>query len=151
VADTALVVAISGNVLAAIALGWNILRDVRDRAGKLKVNAFIGAQLGGGPDRLVIKCTNIGRRTIVPAAIGITVGPKGQEKLFIMLPDSGFSKTLQPGEWTGQMSTDFTHLDDPTLRIRVDDSLGGKWYVSDEEIRGINRAVRKAASERKGG
>jgi hypothetical protein len=85
-------------VVATLALGWNIYRDVTDR-GKLTVKCWIAKIIvpGGTPDPtdyLSWTVTNVGRQPAVVVHIG--GGRRGGG--FLVTPRS-LPKALQPGEY----------------------------------------------------
>jgi hypothetical protein len=69
--DLTTLFAFCGVILSTVALTWNIMRDLNDRA-RLKLDAIIGKFYPDHTDRdyFVITMTNIGRRPIVVKSWG---------------------------------------------------------------------------------
>ena len=118
-----LTIAIYGALLSSILLGWKIYRDLTDR-GRLRVHCSIGKiVIPGGPkdenDYLFYNVTNIGRKPIVVTHIG---GSMTQQNFMILPKD--LPKTLKPGEFSHEYTTDLSCLNDNLLCLWAMDSLG---------------------------
>jgi hypothetical protein len=145
--DVTALVAMYGAVVATLGAGWSIYRDIKVRSRRLRVSAFLGQRLGGVPmEHLVVKVTNVGAVPVVPAAIVITNGRGEKKKLYWLVADPPFSRLLQPGEDSGQVSNDLSKLVDPDLRIYVEDSFGKRWHLKRDEARELSESVQKKLS-----
>lgn len=146
--DVTALVAIYGAVVATLGAGWSIYRDIKVRARRLRVNAFVGRRLGGVPvDHLVVKVTNNGAVPVVLAAIVITNGRGEKKQPYWLVADPPFSRLLQPGESSGQTSTDLSKLEDPDLRVNVEDSFGKKWHLKRADARRLSESAQKSLAE----
>ena len=146
--DVTALVAMYGAVVATLGAGWSIYRDIKVRARRLRVNVFVGRGFGGAPiDYFVVKVTNNGAVPVVPAAIVITNGRREKKQLYWLVADPPFARLLQPGESSGQTSTDLSPLVDPDLRIYVEDSFGKKWHLKRVDARRLSEAAQKSLAE----
>jgi hypothetical protein len=164
--------ALWGAILSSITFGWNLFRDLRDRAN-VKVDAMLryittdavgktvavsprvaaDHQLEGAhPDRLFVLflITNVGRR---PVTIRDLAGKRDPRRSatgksgFIIYPDN-LPKSLSEGESVQELS-ELDCLSDDVTVIYASDSTGHHWKVPKRTLRDLKRelkALREAKS-----
>lgn len=142
--------AIWGAVVSTIAIGWNILRDLRDR-GRLQVFCYVGEVVGGAgpPDprpKLVYKVTNAGRKPIVVTHIG---GELQNGNHFMVNTREPMPKALQPGEFYLDFAEDLRILDQSPIALWAIDSLGKHWRVPRKQLRYLLREHGKKVTQRR--
>ena len=144
--------AICGTIMGAVALGWNISRDLRDRA-KLVVDAFIGKRVPMGEssrvdalhDEFIMTVTNVGRRSIWVTGWGAvrrkgTEGPPGRYVVPGALP-----RVLGEGEYVMEHTTDLSILSPEIARVFAWDSIGRKWNLPRRQLRKLQAQAKELA------
>lgn len=144
-----------GTVLSAIALGWNIYRDVVD-AGRLRVECGFGKPVGfpgGTPGEVLLwTVTNVGNRTVIVKEIGATM--RGSNSRFIIARPlgHGLPHTLQPGQYGMFWTVNFDELPQAASlkSLYVTDTLGRRFRASRGSLSAVKlRLERLQAFERR--
>lgn len=149
---TALVLGIVGTVLSALALGWNIVRDVRD-VGRLRVRCCIGSALSAGTQQdnlLIWNVTNTGRRSVVVQTIG---GDRSRDpKHFLMVRTLGNTLPwkLEPGEYAHYWVEDLSQLPpaDEIEALYAIDTRGRYFHARPTEVREVRDELRRLRAGR---
>ena len=123
-----------GAVVATIALGWNILREIRSK-GHLKVQAMyqadnIGSQL---PPVLTVRVTNVGSKPVLVQGIAIQ-RKKGSTPSHHFFPCQ-IPKMLARGEFFLQVVDRTGWLPLATEKLYAWDSSGRHWHMAGKEFR----------------
>jgi hypothetical protein len=128
------VVAWWGAIVATIALGWNILRDVRSK-GHLKVQAVYQADNMKPhlPPVLTVRVTNIGSKPVLVQGIAIQ-RKTGSEPTHHFFPCQ-IPKMLAPGDFFLQVLDRAGWLPLATETLYAWDSSGKHWYMTRKEPR----------------
>ena len=146
--------AICGTITGAIALGWNIGRDLRDCA-KLTLSAYIGkrVRIGTGElqaedlqDRFILTMTNVGRRPIwLTSWGGMRSKSAGKYRGFLMpcrvLPI--LPRVLGEGDYCFDDTTDFSVLSRDVQEIHVTDSTYRKWRLKKKTLRRLQARAKE--------
>lgn len=153
--DAALVLGVLGTVLSAVALGWNIYRDVMD-AGRLRVDCGFGEPIGFPDDTprevLLWTVTNVGNRTVIVKEIGGTM--HGTDNRLIILRPLGHTlpHALQPGQYGMFWSDRFDTLPpaDVLKSLHVKDTLGRCFRTSRESLTAVKKRLEHVQSGERG-
>jgi hypothetical protein len=127
------VVAWWGAIVATIALGWNILRDVRSK-GHLKVQAMYQADnmTPHLPPVLTVRVTNIGSKPILVQGIAIQ-RKKGSVPTHHFFPCQ-IPKMLAQGDFFLQVLDRTGWLPVATETLYAWDSSGRHWHMARKEL-----------------
>ncbi len=136
--------AVWGAVVSTVAIGWNVWRDLNDRA-KLDVICYVGQLVDtlGLEDRrfrLAYRVANAGRRSTVLTHIG---GSLRNGKHF-MINTTDLPRTLQPGDFYLGYSNDLSVLDDKPTALWAIDSLNHYWKIPKKTLRALLEREPKA-------
>lgn len=138
-----------GAVTATFAVGWNLVRDLKD-SGKLRVDAMVGKMLGDTSKRwyLTITVTNVGRRPILLQGLFIfkrqrwlddfwtyRVAKYRVRKPYALLPLKQGPKMLTEGEFHTELLEDFSFVDGELAGIGAIDSGGREWLLKGKRLR----------------
>lgn len=141
------VLAVWGAVVSTIALVWHILRDIADR-GRVSVKCYLGRYVGGIQTdlrtHLIYRVTNVGRRPVNVTHIGGAI----QENEHFMLNIRTLPRTLQPGEYIVESSSDLSILDQRPKALWAIDSLGKHWKISRRNLRRLLSDHQKGATKK---
>jgi hypothetical protein len=146
------VLAIYGAGLSSIAFGWNLFRDLRDKA-RIKVSAHIrrtvqtidGKWYAVKPDLgvegaseqlfLVVNVTNAGRRPVLWTGWGGKYSkPLNGRDSFSIIPVA-IPKKLSEGETHSEYTADLSPAGDNVKRLFIWDATGRNWYLSRGALR----------------
>jgi hypothetical protein len=132
--------AVWGAILSTIALGWNVLRDSRDR-GRLKIDAMIGKMHPDHTDRdyLVITVTNVGKRPLLVKGWGGMKRKGASEPRGILIVPRGLPRMLKESEYHIEWTPDLTVLDEDTERIYAWDSSGKEWALTRKQMKRLRQ------------
>jgi hypothetical protein len=154
--------ALYGAVLSSIGLGWNLYRDLHDRA-RLKLTAqlrrIVPSALGGGqiysvsPDLPIegrsdilyvfMTVTNVGRRPVRWNGWGGEYSkPVNGGKSFVVVP-VGLPKMLNEGESHSEFTDEVHGKIDNIRRLKVWDASGKSWYVPWRMFRKLKKEIEK--------
>jgi hypothetical protein len=154
--------AVYGALLSSITLGWNLYRDLHDRA-RLRVVARLAriapADTGTGQLFAVaphlpvanateqvfvfVDVTNVGRRPVRwDGWGGKYYTPKNGKKSFIILPIQ-LPKMLHEGESHTEFTPELVAGIDNVKRIFIWDAAGKKWKLPRRELTKLKTAVQK--------
>ncbi len=153
-----------GALLASLALGWNLYRDLRDRA-KLKVSATISrltvdgqgnwlaitsaVKMAGSNQRYVVmSVVNVGRRSIVWKGWGGKYRKRANGTQFAILDrmiNNHLPKRLQEGEEHSACIEFEAGFFENVKSFFMWDASGKKWKLSWLQLRKLKEEARKAA------
>jgi hypothetical protein len=142
--------ALLGTILSTVALTWNILRDIKDRA-RLKLVAMIGKIYPDHTDRpyFFITMTNIGRRPIMVKGWGCYFRKHPSDNMSAkMMIAKGLPRMLKEGEYHIEYTEDFSILESNVIEIHVWDSRDRKWCLSKKELRRLRADLEKLKSDK---
>jgi hypothetical protein len=131
-----LFLAVWGAIISTAAMAWNLARDLGNR-GKLHVMCYPG-KVYGSPNpldkgvKLVYRVTNVGRQPIVVTTIG---GAIAKDRHFLIQFRGECPRTLQPGDYLLEYSSDLSVLDDRPIALWAIDSTGKHWKVPKKNLR----------------
>ncbi|MFW9851825.1 MAG: hypothetical protein ACFFDS_02695 [Candidatus Thorarchaeota archaeon] len=132
------ILAFWGSILSSVALTWNIIKGLQDRR-KLIVNAYIGIEVNGDPNRKYIYAviTNYGRRPINVLAWGAMLKrERGQrERVATDIRAEGLPKILKEGEDHLVYIDDFALFSRPIKYVYARDSHKKYWKVNKKEFK----------------
>jgi len=137
--------AILGVCLSALAITWNILRDINDK-GKLQSKVMIGRLYPDHTDKkyLVITITNIGRRPLLVQGWGGEEKKKAKgKKRYIYIIPYGLPRMLKEGESWVERTEDLSILSSNLKRICVWDSTGKYLNVRRKDMRRLIESKKK--------
>ena len=152
--NAALLLGALGTVLSAIALGWNIYRDLLD-VGRLRVRCFIGDIHGAGTrgdNRLVWDVTNIGRRSVVVQMVAGTQKRdqtrfEARDRHFLTVRPLGneLPRRLEPGDYAHFWIEDLSQLphENKIASLYAIDTLGRHFRASHADVRRVRDALRE--------
>ena len=129
--------AIIGAIGSAVAITWNFIRTIQDRA-KLKVTAWIGKILPDHADQdyLFITIVNIGRRPVLVKGWGGMEKKSVNEKCGLFITPRGLPRMLKEGEYHMEYTHNISKILTPALeKICVWDSVGREWKVSRKNLK----------------
>jgi hypothetical protein len=152
-----------GAILSSIGLGWNLYRDLRDRA-RVKVKMHI-RRLVRGPDGkvyqvtpdmpvegataqlfLVADVTNVGRRPVKWMGWGGKWHtPRNGKDTFVIVP-THLPIMLAEGDSSSEMTTELEGASGDVKRLFVYDSTGKNWYLSRRALKQLKKECRKFQS-----
>lgn len=136
--------AIIGAIGSAVAITWNVIRELHDRAN-LKIEAMIGRIVPHHTDRvnLVITITNIGRRPVVVTKWGgfWKKSVKGKPG-FIVIPQ-GLPKLLKESDYFNEYTDDLSILSPNLKKICVWDSAGREWKISRKNLKRLFKDLKE--------
>ncbi len=123
-----------GAIVATIALGWHILRDVRSK-GRLKVEAIFQVSSNEPPllPELTVQVTNVGSKPILVQGIAIE-RKKGSTPGYRFFPCQ-IPKVLARGEFFLQVLDRNGWLPVAAERLYAWDSSGKHWYMARKKFR----------------
>ena len=123
-----------GAIVATIALGWNILRDVRSK-GRLKVQATfrMDDMRPHSPPVLTVRVTNVGSKPVLVQGIAIQ-RKKGSAPSHHFFPCE-IPKMLAAGEFLLQVLDRTGWLPLATEKLYAWDSSGRQWCMATKEFR----------------
>lgn len=148
-----------GAVLSSIGLGWNLYRDLRDRA-RLKVVAHLGRigkredgqwfvvhpdlQVEGTSKQIfiVLDVTNVGRRPVKWAGWGGAHRQLVDGKGKFIVPPIALPRMLSEGESHMEYTDDPNVIGDNVKRLFVWDASGKRWYVSSRTLKQLKEELR---------
>ena len=150
--------AVWGAVTATFAVGWNLVRDLKD-SGKLRIDAMIGKKHPdpSGQRHLVITVTNVGRRPVLVKGLLTLQKQPWYQSFFryrvvtyrsmapngLLLLRNG-PKMLKEGEFLTEVFQDFSFIDGRLAAIAAVDSGGREWRLKGKRLRYlINDALNK--------
>src|SRR5208283_2398469 len=139
-----------GALVATFTLGWNVYRDLHDRArlrlstmvGYLVKNAIISHAfaLEEWPDKfkdvapsLYLTITNVGRQPVIVQNWAIRTDRTRTGKDNFIYPLTVLPKALKEGEYVIEHTDDLSLLVDGATKIYAWDSCGKKWSLSHAE------------------
>ena len=151
--------ALWGAILSSIGLGWNLYRDLHDRA-KLKVSAGIKRFVTGADGRafaiahnlpvegvsnqayVVISMTNVGRRpAMVKGWGGRYRNPVNGKRAFTII-GIDLPKMLKEGEYHFEYTDNFNAVGENVKSLYVWDSSGKEWRLPKRELENLKQEVR---------
>ncbi len=154
------ILAIYGAVLASITFGWNLYRDLQDRA-RLKATAHVrrivqsedgtwyavkpDLQVAGASEQLfvVVNVTNIGRRPLRWEGWGGKYRtPVNGKKSFVIIPRY-LPKMLNEGESHSEYTEELNPRWQNLKKLTVWDASGKNWYVPRRELKALRRQLRE--------
>jgi hypothetical protein len=152
--------AVWGAVLSSITFGWNLYRDLLDRA-RLKVEAQVrrivrspdgrwyqvkpDLGIAGASDQLfvVMNVTNIGRRPVQWQGWGGKhIKPERDKDSFTIVPTQ-LPKMLAEGETHSDLTRELMADVENIQSLFIWDAAGKKWYVSRKCLRKLKEDARK--------
>lgn len=153
-----------GAILSSVTFGWNLLRDLRDKA-KLTISANVraiitridGAQLAVKPELLgddeysilhvVISFANVGRRPLRLKSLGGLYKEPVNGKRGFVVSARDLPKTLAEAEAHDEY-TDFVppFTNDNLKELYVSDSFGREWKLSGRQLRQLRKDCKQYAS-----
>lgn len=158
------VLAIYGAALASVGLGWNLYRDLHDRA-RLKITAHVrrlvqstdgkwysvnpDLPVEGASERLfvVVNVTNVGRRPVQWTGWGGKYHrPVNGKDSFAMIPIA-LPKMLNEGTSHSEYSEHLNPAGENVNRLFIWDASGKNWYLSRRALRKLKEESRKFQSE----
>ena len=158
------VIAFYGAVLSSIAFGWNLYRDLRDRARlRIKIHIRRAVQSPDGkwyqvsPDLpvqaaseklyLVATVTNIGRRPVKWTGWGGKYHkPEDGKKGFRIIP-SVLPVILKEGDSCTEMTDDLSPAGENVKALFIDDAADKCWYLARSDLRKLKEERRKWAGK----
>ncbi|MBI3933376.1 MAG: hypothetical protein HY316_01705 [Acidobacteria bacterium] len=154
------ILAIYGAILASVGLGWNLYRDLLDRA-RLKVKANVrrivqsadgkwysvrpDLPVVGASDQLfiVMNVTNVGRRPIQWIGWGGEYHkPVNGKKSFVIIPIE-LPRTLGESDWHTEHTAELNPADENLKRLFIWDSSGKNWRLSRWQMNKLKREFTK--------
>jgi hypothetical protein len=154
------ILAIYAALLSSIGLGWNLYRDLRDKA-KLKVTASVKRRVwcadgkhyavsphinvAGASDQLfvVIDVTNVGRRPVSWIGWGGKYCvPQNMKDSFVIIP-IGLPRTLQEGEFHSEYTENLNTEMENVRQLFIWDASGRNWYLSRRKLKTLKAELQK--------
>jgi hypothetical protein len=145
------ILAIYAAILSSIAIGWNLYRELHDRA-RVKISISLmrlatgtdGRQFAVAPHlpmehasadvHVVVKMTNAGRRPVLLQGWGgeFKIPENGKDKFVVI--SQGLPRMLKGHESHQEFTPDLSVVSPNIKVLFVWDSSGKNWYVSDQEL-----------------
>lgn len=153
-----------GAALSSIALGWNLYRDLRDRA-RLKVRMHIrrivrspdGKWYQVSPDLpvdgaseklfLVANVTNVGRRPVMWCGWGGKYDKAQHDKKAFRIVPSVLPVMLNEGDSRSELTDDLAAASENVKALFIDDAADKRWYLSRRGLRKLKQERRKYLGE----
>jgi hypothetical protein len=155
--------AIYAAILSSIAVGWNIYRELHDRA-RIKVSISLmriatgadGRQFAVAPHlpaenisadvHVVVKMTNVGRRPVLLQGWGgeWKIAENGKDKFVVI--SQGLPRMLKGHESHQEFTPDLSLVSPNIKALFVWDSSGKNWYVSNSELQKTEEQAGQHAS-----
>ena len=155
--------AIYAAIVSSIGLGWNLYRELHDRA-RVKISLSLmriatgtdGRQFAVAPHlpteitsanlHAVVRMTNVGRRPVLLQGWGgeWKIPEKGKDKFVVI--SQGLPRTLKGHESHHEFTPDLSVVSPNIKALFVWDSSGKNWYVSNKELRETVEQARKHVS-----
>lgn len=163
--DETKIVAIYGALVATFTLGWNVFRDLHDRA-RVRLSAMVGHSVKNAivahafaaeqwPDTfnglspsLFLTMTNIGRRTVILQGWAIRTDRRRTGKENFTYPLDVLPLTLKEGEYAVEHTDDLSLLIDGATKIYAWDTHGKKWSLPWREFRKLRSEVRNMKKQK---
>jgi hypothetical protein len=146
------ILAIYAAILSSICLGWNLYREMHDRAhvkisvslmristgtdGRQFAFAFHSPTENASADvHVVVKITNAGRRPVLLQGWGgeWKIPEKGKDKFVVI--SQGLPRMLKGHESHQEFTPDLSVVGSNIKTLFAWDSSGKNWYVSNHELR----------------
>lgn len=152
-----------GAALSSIAFGWNLYRDLRDRA-RLKVKMHIrrlvrnldgkwyqltpDLSVEGATEKLflVADVTNIGRRPVKWTGWGGRYHKAQNGKMAFRIIPSVLPIMMKEGESCSEMTDDLSAAGENVRALFIDDAADKRWYLSRRDLRKLKHERRKFAT-----
>jgi len=149
-----------GAALSSIALGWNLYRDLRDRA-RIRVKVHIrravktpdgkwyqltpDLPVQGASDKLyvVADVTNIGRRPVKCTGWGGTYHKPQDGKRHFRIVPSALPIMLKEGDSCSEMTDDLSAAGENVKALFIDDAADKRWYLSGRDLRRLKQEHQK--------
>ncbi len=151
-----------GAILSSVGLGWNLYRDLQDRA-RLKIEVHIrrivrspdgkwyqvkpDLPVEGASEKLfvVANVTNIGRRPVKWTGWGGEYHKPHQRggNSFVILP-TVLPIMLKEGESVSEMTDDLKAASADVKRLFIYDAAGKNWYLSRRALRKLKEESRES-------
>jgi hypothetical protein len=159
------ILAIYAAIVSSICLGWNLYRELHDRAC-VKISISLMSQVPGGDGRqfslfppnknagadahVLIKITNAGRRPVTLQGWGgeWKTPENGRDKFTVI--SQGLPRILNGHESHREFTPDLSVISPNIKALFVSDSSGNNWYVADRELRETVEQARKLVSAPEG-
>lgn len=156
--------AIYGALVATFTLGWNVFRDLHDRA-RVRLSTMVGHSVKNGivahafaaeqwPDTfkgvapsLFLTITNIGRRAVIVQGWAIRTDRRRTGKDNFIYPLTVLPRSLKEGEYAVEHTDDLCVVADGATKIYAWDTQGKKWSLPWREFRKLRNEVRKLKTE----
>ncbi len=157
------ILAIYAAIISSILLGWNLYRELHNRArvkisislmriemgidGRQSAFAFHSPNGNAGADvHVVIKMTNVGPRPMLLQGWGgeWKLPENGKDKFVVI--SQGLPRMLKRHESHQEFTPDLSIISPNIKALFVWDSDGSNWYVSDKELRATVEQARKHTS-----
>jgi hypothetical protein len=159
--------AIYAAILSSIGVGWNVYRELSDRA-RVKVLVSLmristgtdGRQFAVAPHstiedanaavHVVVKMTNAGRSPVLLQGWGgeWKIPENGKDKFVVI--SQGLSRMLNGHESHQEFTPDLLVVSSNIKALYAWDSSGKNWYVSNKELREAGEQARKLVSAPEG-
>ena len=161
------ILAIYAAILSSIAIGWNLYRELYDRAG-VKISDSLMRLATGADGRqvvvaphlpsedasaavhVVVKITNAGRRPVLLQGWGgeWKIPENGKDKFVVI--SQGLPRMLKGHESHQEFTPDLSVVSPNIKALYVWDSSGKNWYVSNSELQETVEQARKHVSAPEG-
>jgi hypothetical protein len=146
------ILAIYAAIVSSILLGWNLYRELHDRA-RVKISVSLMRMSTGADGRqfaiaphspiedastavhVVVKMTNLSRRLVLLQGWGgeWKIPKKGKDKFVVI--SQGLPRTLKGHESHQEFTPDLSVVSSNIKALFVWDSSGKNWCVSNKELR----------------
>jgi hypothetical protein len=142
--------ALWGAILSTVAITWNVLRDVRERA-KLRIDPMIGRIHPDSTNRdyVVLTIANVGRRPVLVKGWGGRRTPDGEGRDAFLVTSPELPKMLKEGEYVIVHSSHLEIVGPATKEIHVWDSSGRNWRLSKNQLKHLRAGLDEIASPRR--
>jgi hypothetical protein len=146
------IIAIYAAILSSIGVGWNLYRELYDRA-RVKISISLmriatgadGRHFAVGPHlptenisadlHVVVKITNVGQRPVLLQGWGGKWKDPEKGKDTFVVVSQGLPRTLKGHESHQEFTPDLSVVSPNIKTLFVCDSSGKNWYVSNKELR----------------
>lgn len=157
-----IILAVWGAILSSVTFGWNLLRDLRDKAN-IKVTARVcriitrvdGAVLMVNPDMVgegrlfvVLSAVNVGRRTVRWAGAGGHYKTPVNGKDSFVVNARHLPRTLAEAEAHDEViEFDDSFVNDNIERLYIWDTFGREWDLSRKDFKKLVSDAKKYAAK----